>query len=98
MKEYYIFYFIVNGVTEEMVQLRFLGTAGQNKWLHFQNVKTKENHLCSPNQFPEYTIKNREFKQTFRYEEDLGPGSSKVVKRPPDESKSRFFKHYKRWI
>lgn len=73
MSEYYIFYLIIDGETKEVVKLRFLGKAGQNQWLHFQNVKTKENHLCNPEQFPLHTMRGRGRSLTFRYEEDSLP-------------------------
>lgn len=99
MKEYYIFYLFINDSLQEMIRLRFIGTAGQNKWLHFQNPKTKENHLCDPNHFPMQTIKGRENSMVFRYEEDNGTVQLSKPKRPvKKEKQSRFFQHSKRWL
>jgi hypothetical protein len=51
-----------------LTRLEFVGLCGENNWLHFIDVKTKENHLCPPDQFPTFEIKSYEKKIRYFYE------------------------------
>lgn len=65
-KEVYIFSLVVNGEVKEMHKMRYMGLS--NKWLHFLNVLTLENHLVPVEQFPEHEIKGREISIKFLYQ------------------------------